>query len=53
MRPERIEFRSGKGLVIIHGCTGCGSVRANRIACDTNQGDDTDAIAQIMIGLQP
>jgi hypothetical protein len=53
MRPGRIEYRSGKGLVIIHGCTGCGTVRANRIACDAHQGDDTDAIAEIMAGLQP
>ena len=25
MRPERIEHRKGKGLVIVHRCTACGA----------------------------
>jgi hypothetical protein len=53
MRPERIEHRKGKDLVTIQGCTGCGAVRANRIALDALQGDDTDATSQLIAGLQP
>ena len=45
MRPERTEHRSGKGLVLIHRCTRCGLARANRLARDTIQADDLNAIA--------
>ncbi len=48
MRPEGIEHRKGKGLVIVHRCTACGAVRANRVADDPVQGDDIDAIAALM-----
>jgi len=48
MRPDRLESRSGKGLVIVHRCTACGLARANRIADDINQGDDIDAIISLM-----
>jgi hypothetical protein len=50
MRPDRIDTRTGKGLVIIHSCTGCGVMRANRIAVDIIQGDDIDAITAVMTG---
>jgi hypothetical protein len=53
MRPAQIDTRTGKGLVIIHRCTGCGAVRANRIARDALQGDDIDAITAVMTGLGP
>jgi len=48
MRPEGIDHRSGKGLVIIHRCVQCGSIRANRMADDPVQGDDIDAITALM-----
>jgi RNHCP domain len=51
MRPERIEHRKGKGLVIVHRCTGCGAVRPNRLADDQVQGDEIDAITAVMAGL--
>jgi len=48
MRPERMDHRSGKGLVIIHSCLRCGVVRANRLARDTAQEDDIGAISDVM-----
>jgi len=48
MRPERIDHRSGKGLMVIHRCVQCGSSRANRLAEDPVQGDDIDAITALM-----
>jgi hypothetical protein len=53
MRPERIEQRKGKGLVVVHRCTGCGAVRPNRIADDPVQGDDVGAITAVMAGVLP
>ncbi len=53
MRPERIDRRKGKGLVIIHRCAGCGATRANRIADDPVQGDDIDVVIAAMIGRPP
>jgi hypothetical protein len=50
MRPDRIDTRTGKGLVIIHSCTGCGVMRANRIAVDIIQGDDIGAITAVITG---
>jgi hypothetical protein len=48
MRPERMDHRPGKGLVIIHGCVRCGFRRANRIASDTAQPDDIGSITNLM-----
>jgi RNHCP domain-containing protein len=53
MRPERIEHRGGKGMVLIHQCTACGAVRPNRIADDPVQGDDIAAITAVMMGRAP
>lgn len=50
MQPERIDHRSGKGLVIVHRCTGCGACRVNRIAADTVQADDVEVIATLAAG---
>lgn len=47
MPPVRLEHRSGKGLVVIHRCRRCGFERANRLAVDTVQPDDLDAIARL------
>jgi hypothetical protein len=48
MRPDRMDHRSRKGLVIIHRCVRCGVIRANRVAQDTVQADDIDAIGYLM-----
>ena len=48
MRPERMDHRSGKGLVIIHSCLRCGVTRANRLARDTAQDDDIRAISDLI-----
>ena len=48
MRPERVEQRRGKGLVIIHRCVVCGFARPNKIADDPSQGDDVDAVIAVM-----
>jgi RNHCP domain len=50
MRPERVDHRSGKGLVIIHRCVRCGLVRANRLARDTAQEDDIAAVGDLLSG---
>jgi hypothetical protein len=52
MRPDRIEQRGGKGMVVIHRCTRCGASRANRLADDRGQGDDIDAVTAVMRGQQ-
>ena len=48
MRPERLDHRSGKGLVIVHRCLQCGFARANRLADDMVQADDVDAITGLL-----
>lgn len=48
MRPERMDQRPGKGLVVIHRCVRCGFSRANRVAADTAQPDDIGAITDLM-----
>jgi RNHCP domain len=48
MRPDRIDHRSGKGLVVIHRCTRCGFARVNRLAADTAQADDLGAVTDLM-----
>jgi hypothetical protein len=48
MHPERVEHRGGKGLVLVHRCVVCGFAQPNRVADDTVQGDDIDAIIALM-----
>jgi hypothetical protein len=48
MRPERIDHRSGKGLVVIHCCIQCGYVRANRLAFDTAEPDELDVVTDLL-----
>jgi hypothetical protein len=48
MRPDRMDHRSGKGLVIIHRCVRCAAIRANRLAQDTAQEDDIGAIGDLL-----
>jgi hypothetical protein len=47
MRPVALEHRGGKGLVIVHKCTGCGFRRPNRVADDPLQGDSIDALTAL------
>lgn len=49
MRPEYVDSRPGKGLVIVHTCVLCGFTRPNRIANDP-EGDDLDAVIALMTG---
>jgi RNHCP domain len=53
MRPDRVEHRAGKGLVLVHVCVRCGAVRPNRIALDPVQGDEVAAITAVMTGRPP
>ncbi|MFG2097566.1 RNHCP domain-containing protein [Streptomyces sp. NPDC048612] len=48
MRPQHVERRRGKGLVLVHRCVACGFVRPNRVADDPVQGDNIDAIITLM-----
>ncbi|MFG2072343.1 RNHCP domain-containing protein [Nonomuraea maritima] len=50
MRPQRIDHRGRKGLVVVHRCVVCGFVRPNRLADDPRQGDDIEAITALMSG---
>ena len=48
MRPDRIDTRAGKGLVVVHVCVGCGFTRCNRTADDPVQSDDLDVIIAVL-----
>jgi len=45
MRPDRLQYRSGKGFQIVHRCLECGAEKANVIAWNTVQPDDVTEIA--------
>ena len=47
MEPIAIKHSSNKGLQLVHWCTSCGVVRANRIARDTVQPDDLEALIRL------
>lgn len=47
MAPAGLDHRPGKGWLIVHRCVRCGAVRPNRIAADTQQPDDLDAIVAL------
>ncbi|HKR69451.1 MAG TPA: RNHCP domain-containing protein [Streptosporangiaceae bacterium] len=49
MRPDRMDQRPGKGLVIIHRCVRCRFTRANRIASESAQSDDIAALSDLML----
>jgi hypothetical protein len=44
MRPVGLDHRTGKGWLVVHRCEGCGHERANRLARDTTQPDDPEAV---------
>lgn len=47
MAPVGLDYRPGKGHVLVHRCMRCGAVRRNRIAVDAEQPDDLDAILRV------
>lgn len=48
MAPIGVDFRSGKGFMLIHRCMSCGYRRLNRVATDDpRQPDDIAAVAAI------
>lgn len=47
MRPVGLDHRSGKGLMVVHRCVRCGVERPNRLAVDTVQPDDLDAVTRL------
>ena len=49
MEPKAIKYNSKKGLQLVHRCLTCGAVRANRIASDTVQPDDLEALIRLPI----
>lgn len=47
MEPAGLRYRSGKGWQVVHRCLRCGAARPNRVAADTVQPDDLDALARL------
>ena len=47
MKPVRLNYKAGKGFQIVHQCLGCGVERVNRIAENTVQPDDMEAVAKL------
>ncbi len=44
MEPIGVKYKSGKGLQIVDLCITCGAVRANKVANNTVQPDELDAL---------
>ncbi len=44
MRPVGLDHRAGKGWMVVLRCERCGAIRRNRVARDTVQPDDPDAV---------
>ena len=42
-----LKYESCKGLQVVHRCTACGMIRANKIAGDTVQPDDWEALLRL------
>lgn len=49
MLPIGLDYRSGKGQVVVHRCRRCGFVRVNRVAENSVQPDDIDALILLSI----
>ena len=47
MEPIGMRHKSGKGFQILHRCTTCGQVQANKIAKDTVQPDNLEALLRL------
>jgi len=44
MAPVGVRVKPKKGWQLIHECRWCGARRVNRVAVDTDQPDDLDAL---------
>ena len=51
MKPVGIRYTSGKGFQIVHRCTACGVMRANKVATDTVQPDELEALLRLPMAL--
>lgn len=49
LKPIGIKYNSKKGMQIIHRCTICGAVKANKIAEYTQQPDDIIEITKLSV----
>ena len=47
MEPVGMKYKPGKGIQVVHRCTACGVMRANKIAGDTVQPDDWEALLRL------
>ena len=47
MRPVGLRHKSGKGFQIVHVCLRCGCESVNKVAEDTIQPDDIEALARM------
>ena len=47
MEPVGMKYKPGKGLQVVHLCMICGVIRANKIARDTVQPDDWEALLRL------
>jgi hypothetical protein len=47
MEPVGTRYRSDKGLQVVHRCMTCGVIRLNRVAKDTVQPDDLEALLRL------
>ena len=47
MRPVGLRHKSGKGFQVIHACLRCGCESVNKVAEDTIQPDDIEALARM------
>jgi len=50
MRPVGLAYRRKKGWQIVHCCERCGDCAANRVADETVQPDDIEAVTQLSGG---
>ena len=47
MEAQGVEYKSGKGFQIVHGCIRCGVKRVNRVAENTIQPDDIEELVSL------
>ncbi|MCB9963324.1 MAG: RNHCP domain-containing protein [Rhodospirillales bacterium] len=47
MAPAGLTHKSQKGWQIIHRCTKCGGISANKVATDTQQPDDWELVVRL------
>ncbi|MCY4109935.1 MAG: RNHCP domain-containing protein [Chloroflexi bacterium] len=47
MKPVGMRYKSGKEFQIVHRCTACGVMRPNKIAADTVQPDELEALLRL------